>query len=306
MKHDFTVFIKGAAMGAANVIPGVSGGTIALVTGIYARLIQALKAFDVGAIKLLLGRDWQGFAQRVDLRFLIALAVGVVVSILTLARVFEGLLEAYPVLIMAFFFGLILASVYYVGKTVEQWSPGGVAAFVIGTVVATSIAFLTPATENGAFWYVAICGVVGVCSMILPGLSGSFVLILMGNYLLVLRGINTFDLDILIPLGVGVVLGLIGFAQLLGWIFKTYPNLTIALMTGFVLGSLAVIWPWKSEVYLMDDAGQPVLKDGAEPIIQGYQWFLPDVSVAETWIAVGLIAVGVGVMWGVERLADSE
>ncbi|MEM1095345.1 MAG: DUF368 domain-containing protein [Bacteroidota bacterium] len=306
MKHDLIVFIKGAAMGAANVIPGVSGGTIALVTGIYARLIQALKAFDVGAVKLLAGRNWQGFAERVDLRFLGALAVGVVVSILTLARVFEGLLEAYPVLIMAFFFGLILASVYYVGKTVEQWSPGVIAAFVIGTVVATSIAFLTPATENSAFWYVAICGVVGVCSMILPGLSGSFVLILMGNYLLVLRGINTFDLDILIPLGVGVVLGLIGFAQLLGWIFKTYPNLTISLMTGFVLGSLAVIWPWKSEVYLLDEAGQPVLKDGAEPIIQGYQWFVPDVALPETWFAIGLILVGVGVMWGVERLAHSE
>jgi len=305
MKHDLVVFIKGAAMGAANVIPGVSGGTIALVTGIYARLIQALKAFDVGAVKLLVGRDWQGFAQRVDLRFLMALAVGVVVSILTLARVFEGLLEAYPVLIMAFFFGLILASVYYVGKTVERWAPGVVVAFVIGTVAATSIAFLTPATENGAFWYVALCGVVGVCSMILPGLSGSFVLILMGNYLLVLRGINTFDFDILIPLGVGVVLGLIGFAQLLGWIFKTYPNLTISLMTGFVLGSLAVIWPWKSEVYLMDALGQPVLKDGAELIIQGYQWFLPDVGLPETWLAIGLIAVGVGVMWGVERLADS-
>ncbi|GAB5521721.1 MAG: DUF368 domain-containing protein [Rhodothermales bacterium] len=306
MKHDVIVFIKGAAMGAANVIPGVSGGTIALVTGIYARLIQALKSFDVGAIKLLRKRDWSGFAERVDLRFLIALAVGVAVSIVTLARIFEGLLEAYPVLIMAFFFGLILASVYYVGKTVEQWSPGVIAAFIIGTVVATSIAFLTPATENDAFWYVGICGVVAVCSMILPGLSGSFVLILLGNYLLVLRGINTFDFDILIPLGVGVVVGLIGFAQLLGWIFKTYPNLTISLMTGFVLGSLAVIWPWKQELYLLDDLGEPILKDGTEPIIQGYQWLLPDFALTETWLAIGLIVVGVAVMWGVERLAEAE
>lgn len=293
-------------MGAANVIPGVSGGTIALITGIYEDLITSIKSFDVTAIRLLLSGNIKAFADHVNLAFLVALFVGIVVSILSLARLFEYLLEHQEVLIMAFFFGLILVSVYFVGKTVSTWSVSTIISFVLGTAVAVGIALVTPATENPGFGYVFLCGIVAICSMILPGLSGSFVLIIMGNYLLVLGGINRFDLDILIPLGLGCAFGLVAFSQVLAWVFKHYHDITIALMTGFILGSLIIIWPWKEETYLLDAAGNPVLKDGGEQIVSGYAWFMPDWSTGETWLALALIVVGGIALWAIERSADQE
>lgn len=293
-------------MGAANVIPGVSGGTIALITGIYEELITSIKSFDLKAIRLLAGFKIKELAAHVNLRFLIVLFIGIAVSILSLARLFEYLLAYQEVLIMAFFFGLILASVYFVGKTVAAWSASAITAFLIGTVVAVGIALITPATENAAFWYVFICGIAAICSMILPGLSGSFVLIIMGNYLLVLGGINRFDLTVLVPLGLGCAFGLVAFSQVLAWVFKHYRDITIALMTGFILGSLTIIWPWKEETYLLDAAGNPVLKEGSEQIVSGYIWLMPDWGAGEAWFAIVLIVLGGLALWGIERMADEN
>jgi len=306
MKQHLGLFLKGVAMGAANVIPGVSGGTIALITGIYEELITSIKSFDLTAIRLLAGFRIKEFAAHVNLGFLFTLFFGIAVSILSLARLFEYLLAYQEVLIMAFFFGLILASVYFVGKTVDMWSAGALVAFLIGTGVAVGIALVTPATENAAFWYVFICGIAAICSMILPGLSGSFVLIIMGNYLLVLGGINRFDMGILVPLGLGCVFGMIAFSQVLAWVFKHYRDITIALMTGFILGSLTIIWPWKAETYLLDAAGNPVLKDSGEQIINGYVWLLPDWGMMETWLAIGLMLIGGLALWGIERGAAKK
>ena len=297
MKELFGIFIKGMAMGAANVIPGVSGGTIALITGIFERLINSIKSFNITALRLLLKGDFKGFAKHTDLAFIIALFSGVAVSILSLARLFDYLFINYPVYIWSFFFGLILASVFFVGKTVSRWTWIVILAFIIGFAIALTITFLTPATQDESFFYLIICGVVAACSMILPGLSGSFVLILMGNYQLVMiDAINQLRLDILIPIVLGAFAGLLGFSYLLSWVFKHYRDQTIAVLTGFIFGSLGIIWPWKDEV---------IQQFGDKEKVIGYDWLLPELNL-QFGIAIGIMILGVITIWIMERMAEKK
>ena len=208
-------------MGAANVIPGVSGGTIALITGIFEELIDSIKSFDLKAIRLLFTGKLAEFVRHVNLWFLIAVFLGIAVSIVSLAKLLEFLFVYYSVFVWAFFFGLILASVYFVGRTVHRWNSSVIVTLFIGTIVAIAISVLNPASENDHFLYLAICGVVAVCSMILPGLSGSFVLILLGNYeLVMINAVSNFRVDILIPVIIGAGAGLILFSHFLSWVFK--------------------------------------------------------------------------------------
>ena len=297
MKELFGTFIKGMAMGAANVIPGVSGGTIALITGIFERLINSIKSFNITALRLLLKGDFKGFAKHTDLAFIIALFSGVAVSILSLARLFDYLFINYPVYIWSFFFGLILASVFFVGKTVSRWTWIVILAFIIGFAIALTITFLTPATQDESFFYLIICGVVAACSMILPGLSGSFVLILMGNYQLVMiDAINQLRLDILIPIVLGAFAGLLGFSYLLSWVFKHYRDQTIAVLTGFIFGSLGIIWPWKDEV---------IQQFGDKEKVIGYDWLLPELNL-QFGIAIGIMILGLITIWIMERMAEKK
>jgi putative membrane protein len=286
--------MKGMGVGIANIIPGVSGGTIALITGIFERLIHALKSIDLDAFKLLFRGKWSSFALRTDLYFLLAVFSGAIIAIVLLARVFGFLFAEYPVYIWSFFFGLILASVYFVGKTVERWRLSVYLFFLLGTVIAMMFTFLTPATENSGFFYLMICGVVAVCSMILPGLSGSFVLILMGNYQLVaIDAINNRDFSILLPVFIGAVLGLVGFSHLLSWVFKKFRDQTIAALTGFILGSLGVIWPWKNPI-------EQVFGDKIKVI--GYEYFTPQMDT-EFAMAIIIMLVGIFSIWLMERNA---
>jgi len=297
MKEFISLFFKGMAMGAANVIPGVSGGTIALITGIFERLINAIKSFNGQAIKLLFSGKIKELVAHTDLVFLIAVFGGVAASIISVARLFDYLFEHYPVYIWSFFFGLILASVYFVGKTVEKWNFSVIAAFIIGTVAAVSITLLTPASENDSFLYLMICGVVAVCSMILPGLSGSFVLILMGNYQLVMiDAINQMRLDILLPVVIGSAVGLLGFSYILSWVFKKYRNQTISILTGFILGSLGVIWPWKEAI--IQSFG-----DKEKVIGYAYQWPVMNLEFA---IALAFILIGFVSIWLMEVQAGKS
>ena len=288
MKADLSLFAKGVAMGAANVIPGVSGGTIALITGIYERLINALKSGDITSLKLLLSGKFSDLWQRIDGRWLSILIAGVAISIVTLAKLFEYLLEHHEQLTMAFFFGLILVSIWYVAKRIEHWKPSVWVALAIGASVAILIATLAPASENASFAYVFLCGVIAISSMILPGLSGSFVLIIMGNYALVLGAISTFSLSILLPMALGCMVGLIVFSHVLAWVFKHYQDHTLALMTGFVVGSLVVIWPWKNAIV------EQVTRVGKPPkdVIVSYDWLLPSLSAPGTWLAITLMLAG--------------
>ncbi len=287
-------------MGAANVIPGVSGGTIALITGIYERLINAIKSFNVSALKLLLTRQWRAFWTVTDSTFLLALFAGIGFSIVSLAKLLEYLLEKHETLTMAFFFGLILVSIFFVGKTVKHWSPTAWLMLLAGIVIAAGIAFLAPASENSSFFYVFLCGIVAMCSMILPGLSGSFVLIIMGNYALILAAIGNADIGILLPLALGCVFGMIAFSHILSWIFKNYHDQTIAMMTGFIAGSLLIIWPWKNTLT------ESIAREGkpAKEVVTGYDWFIPTLTDSNTLLAVLLAVGGALALFIMEKLAS--
>ncbi|MCB0805106.1 MAG: DUF368 domain-containing protein [Bacteroidales bacterium] len=303
MKQYFSLILKGIAMGAANVIPGVSGGTMALITGIFERLINAVKSFNLKAFKLLLSFKIKEFARQTDLYFLIAVFAGIAVAIITLAKLFDYLFINYPVYIWAYFFGLVLASVYFVGKRISTWSISVIISFVIGAIVAVVISILNPATENSSMLYLILCGVVAMCSMILPGLSGSFVLILMGNYQLVMiDAINNRDLGILIPVVIGAGLGLLAFSHVLSWVFKHYRNQTIALLTGFILGSVSILWPWQKMIFMKDAAGDFILKNGEKIVVQ-YQRYVPDSFDQEVIFAILIALVGIASIWAIEKAA---
>ena len=269
---------KGAAMGAANVIPGVSGGTIAFITGIYEELIDSIKSFDVKALKLALGFKVRDFAAHTNLSFLVPVFAGIGVSIFSLAKLLEYCFVNHESLTMAFFFGLIVASVYLVGKQIDKWDAAAIGMLAVGAGIAVGIAFLKPAEANENPIWVFICGIVAISSMILPGLSGSYVLLIMGNYLLVLSAIGDLALGILIPMALGCGVGLVVFSHVLSYVFKHFRNGTIGLLTGFVFGSLAIIWPWKEKVYLTDENGAVILKRGVEKIVSGYEWFAPPID----------------------------
>lgn len=296
-------------MGAANVVPGVSGGTIALITGIYERLINALKAFDLVALRLVLRFQFSVLWQKVDASFLSALILGVIFSIISLAKILETQLEQNPVIVMSVFFGLIAASIPSVGKTVRKWSIDVIAVFLIGVGIAVSMAFVTPASERADLFYLLLCGVAAMCSMIIPGLSGSFVLLLMGNYRLILAAVNDLSsgeigsaLAVIIPVGVGSVIGLLVLSRFLSWLFRTHHDRAIGSITGFVVGSLVIIWPWK------DALTESVVKNGvAEKKVIGYEnWSLPSFGNSETWLHLIAVAVGVILILAVEFFAKKN
>lgn len=302
-----SLFFKGMGMGTANVIPGVSGGTIALITGIFEELIDSIKSFDFTAIKLFFSGRFKQFASHVNLSFLIAVFSGIAVSILSIAKLFEYLFANYPVYIWSYFFGLILASVYFVGKTVHKWTVSVVIVFIIGTTAAIIVTILNPAAENEGLIYLFICGIIAVCSMILPGLSGSFVLILLGNYeLVMIKAITTFRIEILLPVVLGAGAGLIAFSHFLSWIYKKYRDETISILTGFIMGSLAILWPWKETDYKTDAFGSFITKADGEYIIQGYHRFIPDKINIPVLIAVVIMIAGIISIWMIEKYARAK
>ncbi len=306
MKQYANYFFKGIAVGVANIIPGVSGGTIALITGIFERLINAIKAFDLTAAKLLFTGKWKAFAKKTDFYFLFTLFVGIALAIITLARVFDYLFRDYPVYIWAYFFGLVLASIYFVAKTIDRWNFVVILLFVLGTAFAVFVSLINPAAENSNFWYLFLCGIVAICSMILPGLSGSFVLILMGNYeLIAIQAINNRELSILLPVALGAIIGLIAFSHLLSWVFKNYKNQTIAILTGFILGSLNVLWPWKTTEYLKNSTGELILKHG-EKVVARYISILPEYYDKVFWMALFIMVLGILSITVIELIAGKE
>ena len=297
MNQFFTNFLKGMGVGSANVIPGVSGGTIALITGIFERLINALKSINLTAIKLFFTGKFREFAKHTDLWFLTSVGCGVLAAILTVARIFEYMFANYPIYLWSFFFGMILVSIYYVGITIEKLNFKTVLSFIIGTAIALFIAFGTPAKENSNILYLMICGAVATCSMILPGLSGSFVLVLMGNYqLIMIDAVNDLNLKILIPVVIGGVVGLLAFSHLLSWIFKNYRDITIAVLTGFILGSMPIIWPWKNDV---------ITYFGSEAKVTGYDYYLPELNM-EFAIALVILLIGAGIIVLTEKMAKNK
>lgn len=236
-------------MGAADVVPGVSGGTIALITGIYEELIESIKSINLESLKLLFQFKIKEFLTAINAAFLVSVLCGIAVSVLTLARVVTYLLEHEPIVLWSLFFGLILASVVSVVKRVNSWNIGSLVSFIVGTGVAYYITIATPATTPDSSLFIFLCGAVAICAMILPGISGSFILLLMGKYLYIMEAIKSFDIAIIATFGAGAAIGIVLFSNLLSWLFNRYHDLTIALLAGFMLGSLGKVYPWK-EIYL--------------------------------------------------------
>ena len=312
-------------MGAANVIPGVSGGTIALITGIYEELINSLKSFDKKALELLLKREFSNLLSHINGKFLFFLLLGIGGSIFSIAKLFEYLLTEHPIQIWAFFFGLVFASVYYVGKTVKEWNTKTTSFFILGTFIALLISFTNPApSSNGNYLFVFFCGIIGVSGMLLPGLSGSYILMLLGNYkLLMVDSINAISKSIkMLMLGdltflnnsdqitalvhfclflLGSIFGMVSFSRLIAWVFKQYKNITIALLTGFIFGSLAIIWPWKNAIL------HPTILDrNKDPIIIGYERYVPKELDHTTITTLLCILFGIICIWAVEKMAEKQ
>ena len=286
-------------MGIANVIPGVSGGTIALITGIYEDLIHSLKSLDNKALKLIISIDIKGFIKYTNLYFLLAIFGGSIVSVFSIASLFKYLFIHYPILIWAFFFGLIIASIYFVGKRINKWNTYTILSLTLGALIAISFSFMTPASENDNLFFVFICGIIGISGMMLPGLSGSFILILMGNYeLLMVTAVTELNVILLSVFFIGSAFGLISFSHILSWVFKNYKNQTLALLTGFILGSLGVIWPWK-------EVAKSIIVKGKEKIIS-YKWYLPNELNTETLLAIFLILAGIFSVYALENFAQNK
>ncbi len=296
-----SLVLKGAAMGAANVIPGVSGGTIALITGIYEDLIGTLNSFGWNAGKLFFKADFRKCFDHLNGPFACAVGVGVLASVFSAAKVIGHLLNQHETLTMAFFFGLILASIFLVGRQVPKWNPLAGLALLAGVAVAAAILLIKPLTENPDPLYIFLCGIAAMCSMLLPGISGSFILILMGNYALLLDATSNVQdyqksLPILLPFTAGCAVGLLGFARVLSFILDRFKATTLAMLTGFVAGSLAVIWPWKTTL---------TKTISEKTAVTGYQWNLPELN-KPLLLAVLIMLAGAGLVLLLDKLAGNH
>jgi len=306
-------------MGAANKVPGVSGGIVAFVGGFYEEFIYSLQKINGKAFKLLLSGRWQSFYRYINGTFLSLLLFGMLVSYFSVSKVLDYFLEHKELYVWSAFFGMVLGSIYYIGKDFDHWTKKTIPAAFFGLAVGIAISFLNPAKENDNLFFIFLCGIISVSGMTLPGLSGSFILILLGNYVLLLvDSVNalydTFSemllgdfsfinnaerLDILTILAVftlGSATGLVSLSHLLSYVLKHYRHTTTAVILGFITGSLGVVWPWKRTVYKMGAEGKMLLDSNGKPIIVNYERFLPDIHISETWWAFFFVVFGISIL----------
>jgi putative membrane protein len=301
--QNFLLTLKGMAMGAADVVPGVSGGTIAFISGIYEELIDSLNNFNLKALTVWRKEGTPALWKHINGTFFVFLFAGIGISIFTLSKVVMYLLEAHPVLLWSFFFGLIIASVWMIGKSVKKWSVGTIVSLLIGIAIAFWISSIQTTTSVDAKWYIVLSGAIAICAMILPGISGSFILILMGSYHIVYGAIADRDLMIIGLFAVGCVIGLLSFARVLKFLFSRYREITITLLTGFMIGSLYKVWPWKKQI---GDAPLVIHSDGRE------DWMMKNVLPGDyigdnqLWLAIGCAVGGFLIIFILERFAPKE
>ncbi|WP_299671901.1 DUF368 domain-containing protein [uncultured Polaribacter sp.] len=245
-KDYLVVGLKGMAMGAADVVPGVSGGTIAFISGIYEELLGSISNVNLTLFKTLKSEGIKAAWKQVNGAFLLALFIGIFISIISLAKTIKWLLENEPVLLWSFFFGLVLASIIYIGKQISRWNFITILVMVVGAFTAYYVTTLNPlVTENSSLLFMFLAGAIAICAMILPGISGAFILVLLGAYRPILSAVDDRDVKTVAVVGLGAIVGLLSFSKILKWLFSNYKNYTLAILTGFIIGSLNKIWPWK-------------------------------------------------------------
>lgn len=246
LKDYAAIAAKGVAMGAADVVPGVSGGTIAFISGIYEEFINALRSFGFPLIKKLKEEGVSAAWKYINGNFLLSLFSGILCSVALLAKFITYLLKTYPEAVWSFFFGLIVASAWFVGIKIKQKNISTFLFLLIGAGIAYYITIASPTQTPEAYWFILLSGAIAICAMILPGISGSFILLLLGKYAFIMESISTLNIKVIATFALGCIVGLLSFSHLLSWMFRKYYDFTIALLTGFMLGSLNKVWPWKN------------------------------------------------------------
>ncbi len=320
--QKLSLFLKGLAMGAANKVPGVSGGTVSFVLGFYEELIYSFQKINLKACKLLLNGRFKSFFQYINAQFLGFVIGGSIFSYFSISLLLDYFLRNYELYVWSWFFGMIIGSIYYIGKGFGDWNFKNILSLIIGASIGLGISFLTPANENDNLWFVFICGIIGVSGMTLPGLSGSFILILMGNYVLllvdsvnvlfdVIKSIFVWDFDFaddpvkiryLKVIGVftaGSAFGLVSISHVLGYVLKRWHQIVTAIIIGFITGSLGIVWPWKEKIFKQEN-GEFLVDQSGNKIVENYQRFLPDLSNDVTRFAIFYIALGIGLILAID------
>ena len=313
IKDYLLIAVKGFGMGSADVVPGVSGGTVAFITGIYEELLNSIQAINLDALKILRKSGIAAFWTHVNGSFLLALFGGILLSVFSLAKTLSYLLENYPVMLWSFFFGLIIASVIFVARQIKKWDLLKVVTLLIGAIIAYYITTLTKVETPHDWWFIFLSGAIAICAMILPGISGSFILVILGQYAFVLNAVKEFRLDVVISFAAGAILGLLSFARLVSWLFKKFHDLTIAVLTGFMIGSLNKIWPWKNTLETYQDRHgvfKPLVQENVLP--NAYREVTPveakNLGILEKpdnlLFAILLCLGAIVLVWGLEKLGN--
>ncbi len=326
IKDKFFLLLKGIAMGAANKVPGVSGGVVAFVAGFYEEFIYSLQKINAKAFKLLFNRGFKSFYQYINGRFLVLLFSGMIISFFSVSQVLDYLIAHYELYVWSLFFGMIIGSIYYISKDFQEWNKSTYFSLFVGICLGILLSFLPPAQENDNLWFVFFCGIISISGMTLPGFSGSFILILLGNYVLLLvDSVNAlYDtlsnilqadfsftnnpermrlLKVLAVFTGGSVFGLVTFSHALAYILKNYKNATLASIIGFIIGSLGVVWPWKKTIYKTTSSGNYIYDRTGAKIIENYQRYVPELNV-ELAYAIGIILLGIGIVLALERYGE--
>lgn len=287
---DYAILVlKGMGMGAADVVPGVSGGTIAFIVGIYDELIDSIKSINLNSLKLFFTGKFHEFFKSINAGFLFSVLLGIGISVFSLAKIITWLLTDHPILVWSFFFGLVLASTWFVSRDIKSWNWKTVLSFIIGVGVAYYITVATPAETPSNLLFIFLCGAIAICAMILPGISGSFILVLLGKYFFVMDAVKSFDVVIIAVFGAGACVGITSFSRVLSFALKHFRNVTLSVLTGFMLGSLNKVWPWKK-----------IISDEGENMMKFEQNILPNEYITE---AVVLMAAGFILVYLLEKIS---
>ena len=322
LKDKIFLILKGLGMGAANKVPGISGGVVAFVAGFYEEFIYSLKKVNRKAFKLLINGRFKSFYNYINGRFLSLLLFGMVVSYFSVSKVLDYFIKYYEVHVWSVFFGMIIGSIYYINKDFKDWNYKTYTSLALGILIGLSISFLNPAKENDNLWFVFFCGIISVSGMTLPGFSGSFILILLGNYVLLLvDSVNAlFDtfyevlggdfgfinnaerirmLKVLVVFTLGSVTGLVTFSHILSYILKRYKSITLSAIIGFIIGSLGVVWPWKKTIYKLAEDGTYILDSTGSKVVLNYKRYMPQLN-ADTYYAIAFIFLGIAIVLALE------
>lgn len=294
LKDYLILMMKGMGMGAADVVPGVSGGTIAFIVGIYDELIDSIKSINLQTLKLLFTGKIVAFWKAINANFLFSILLGIAISVFSLAKVITYLLVHEPIMVWSFFFGLVLASTWFVSKDIKEWNWKTISSFVLGVGIAYYITVATPTETPTNLLFIFLCGAIAICAMILPGISGSFILVLLGKYFYIMEAVKTLDVVVLGVFAIGAFLGITSFSRVLSYALKNFRNITLSVLSGFMLGSLNKVWPWKEVVETYTDSHGEI-----KPLVEHN--IMPNAYIGE---AVALMLIGFALVYVLEKLSS--